>query len=315
MNLEQLRYFAAVASEESFTKAAERLFITKNGLTYQIKQLERELGFELFERDSHHVDLTPRGTVLLPAVREMLASWDSAVNRAIASVPDSVHTLEIGFAYFMDQSLLGRADAALKRYAPGATVHPHFSVPLNPSEFLGELAKGTLDAAFMSEREVGGSRSLAFEPLCTMHYGFHVAPDHTLARKTQTAWHDLNGETVVLLSGVRRPENHVFMEDTEALFRKHCPDAILVYADCLEAEKYIVEHEGAVGVFPFTCECEIDTQHLVLKVLDEEQETFGIAYPTASENGLLGLYLQACREAWGQSRETAIPPETDIINS
>lgn len=298
MNLEQLRYFDCVAAEESFAKAAERMYITKNGLTYQIKQLERELGFELFERDSHHVDVTPRGAVLLRAVREMLTLWDDAVDRAMADAPDLACTIEVGMAFFMDPDLLGQVDAEFKRRAPGATVRPHHCTPLNPSVFLDELARGTLDAAFMSRREVSGSRSLSFAPLCPMYYAFHVAPGHRLAARDAVFWSDLDGETVVLLSGVRRPENHVFMEDTERLFGRHCPNAVIAYADSLETERYMVEHDGAVGVFPFTSAAGIDTERLVVKVLAEEREVFGIAYPADSDSRLLKCYLEACAVAY-----------------
>lgn len=300
MNLEQLRYFVDVADEESFTKAAQRSFITKNGLTYQIKQMERELGFDLFERDSHHVALTRRGSVLLPAAREMLASWDRALDRALKDAPDEARILDVGMADFMDKELLGRVDRELKRFVPGAVVRPHYATPLNPSIFLADLGRGLLDVAFMGEREAGISPSLTFEPLCAMRYGLYVAPNHELAQKDHVVWHDLDGRTVVLLSGIRMPENRALGDDADRLFRERCPDVVLIYASCFEEEEYIVEHEGAVGVLPFTCREEMGTRRLAFRVIEDAEEVFGIVYPTAPENALLAFYLQACREAWGQ---------------
>ena len=58
MELRQLKYFVKVAEMKNFSEAARLLNVTQSTLSQQIKQLEGELGVELFTRNSHHVDLT-----------------------------------------------------------------------------------------------------------------------------------------------------------------------------------------------------------------------------------------------------------------
>ena len=72
MELRHIRYFMAVAEEMNFTKAAEKLNIAQPPLSRQIKDLEEELGTELFERTSHSMHLTEAGILFKQYAAQML---------------------------------------------------------------------------------------------------------------------------------------------------------------------------------------------------------------------------------------------------
>src|SRR5580693_8562728 len=76
LELRHLRYFAAVADEGTFTRAAERLFIAQPTLSQQIGRLEQMVGTRLLERRRDGVHLTAAGTVLLDAARDVLSAVD-----------------------------------------------------------------------------------------------------------------------------------------------------------------------------------------------------------------------------------------------
>src|SRR3954471_5190086 len=78
MELRHLRYFVAIAEERSFTRAAERLWVTQPGLSTQIRRLESELGVQLFERHTRGVDLTAAGELFLERARTALEAADAA---------------------------------------------------------------------------------------------------------------------------------------------------------------------------------------------------------------------------------------------
>ncbi|HSI83297.1 MAG: LysR family transcriptional regulator [Candidatus Methylacidiphilales bacterium] len=73
MELRHLRYFVAVAEELSFTKAARRLRLAQPSLTRQIKNLEEEIGVELFERANNRITLTEPGRRFLFDGKNLLA--------------------------------------------------------------------------------------------------------------------------------------------------------------------------------------------------------------------------------------------------
>ena len=79
MELRQLRYFLKAAETLNFSEASKELFITQSTLSQQIRQLERELGVSLFQRNSHEVLLTENGEHLLPYARKTIIDADTCV--------------------------------------------------------------------------------------------------------------------------------------------------------------------------------------------------------------------------------------------
>jgi DNA-binding transcriptional LysR family regulator len=80
VELRQLRYFAALAEELHFRRAAEVLNIAQPTLSVQIIALENELGARLFERGKRNVRLSAAGSVFLSEVRAILRQVDLAAN-------------------------------------------------------------------------------------------------------------------------------------------------------------------------------------------------------------------------------------------
>jgi DNA-binding transcriptional LysR family regulator len=79
MELRHLRYFVAIAEEQSITRAAERLWVAQPGLSTQMRRLETELGVPLLERHSRGIRLTQAGELFLERARTALAAADAAL--------------------------------------------------------------------------------------------------------------------------------------------------------------------------------------------------------------------------------------------
>jgi DNA-binding transcriptional LysR family regulator len=162
MELRQLRYFATVAEELHFGRAAERLLIAQSVVSQQIRRLERELGVALFDRSPRHVRLTEAGRVFLP---EALAVLD-AQERAVASVARFTErrsrVLRLGTSSGLGDRLTKVLDG-LARRLPDTQVD---LVSLPMSERLALVADGGLDAAFVrGGAEVPDTASIRLLPV------------------------------------------------------------------------------------------------------------------------------------------------------
>jgi LysR family transcriptional regulator, carnitine catabolism transcriptional activator len=77
----QLRAFHLVAHHQSFARAAEAMLITPSGLSVLIRELERQLGFRLFDRTTRQVALTTHGSQLLATTQPALRALEAAMSR------------------------------------------------------------------------------------------------------------------------------------------------------------------------------------------------------------------------------------------
>jgi DNA-binding transcriptional LysR family regulator len=93
-----LRYFVAVAEELNFSAAARRLHMATSPLSQRIRDLEKELGHRLFERDSHSVTLTPAGEVLLPLARDVLEQINAMPWRLHEATRPGRRSMAVGIA-------------------------------------------------------------------------------------------------------------------------------------------------------------------------------------------------------------------------
>ena len=98
MELRHLRYYVAVAEELNFTRAARRLAITQPLLSRQVRDLEREIGAQLFDRNSSRIFLTEAGNRFLSEARVVLQHAAQAVEAARQVQAGAAGTLRLGIA-------------------------------------------------------------------------------------------------------------------------------------------------------------------------------------------------------------------------
>lgn len=159
MEIRQLLYFAAVADELSFARAAQRLHIVQPAVSQQVRRLERELGVQLFDRTSRRVRLTAAGERLLPQARSVLAAVDKTRQVAAELAADAAGILRLGTSEGLGERL-DDALSALARTAPTLQVR---LVAAPARQRLAHVRSGLLDAAFV--RNVSAADGVELLPL------------------------------------------------------------------------------------------------------------------------------------------------------
>lgn len=193
MELRQLEHFVAVAEEQHFTRAAERLSVSQSGLSASVRALEHELRTPLFSRTTRTVRLTEAGRALLVEAERTLAGA-----RAAKDAVDAVRGLLRGtLTLGVEQCVAGVGPARL--LAAFHREHPHMEIRLRQegtSSLLDGVAAGRLDIAFaatVSPLEWRGELiPLAREPMVVL-----CAPGHRFAREPGVAWAALPGESFI----------------------------------------------------------------------------------------------------------------------
>jgi len=140
-----LRYFAVVAEELHFGRAAARLYITQPGLSQAIARMERVLEVQLLRRTRSTVELTEAGAELLNRGRRLLADLEGAVARVRMAGRGEAGLVRIGVAH-LAEPLVAPALAAFQADHPSVVVDRS---AMDSERLLEQLAEGRLHAAII----------------------------------------------------------------------------------------------------------------------------------------------------------------------
>ena len=156
--MRHIRYFLAVAEERHFTRAAAKVGIGQPPLSQQIKDLEAEIGTQLFHRLAHGAELTAAGEAFLEGVKEMPALAQRATKAAQRAARGETGSLRVGFtASSAFNTVVPSAIRAFRRAYAGVELTLEEA---NTTRLVAGLQDGSFDVAFLRP---GGAESEAFQ--------------------------------------------------------------------------------------------------------------------------------------------------------
>src|ERR1700741_1635510 len=235
----QLKAFALTARHQSFSRAAEQLFITQSGMSLLVRELETQLGVRLFERTTRKVSLTEFGTQFLPiAARSLRALEEGAVmlSRSAAAANDC---LSIGAAPFCAAEIMPQAISAY------ATVNPRLHIQMIDAEggrLVEMVQAGKIDVAVVTgvEQEPPGVRTTSLARFAMML----ICPTEGVrALPLELRWPDIAGLRLIGLPH-GNPIQRVVDEQLARVGRSGPPDAT---CNLLETQMAMVEAGVGAG--------------------------------------------------------------------
>lgn len=186
MELRQLKYFITSADTLNFTEAARQCFITQSTLSQQIKQLETELGVQLFERIGKRVFLTETGRDFLPYARQTVADADYGVLRIKDMEDLKTGRLCIGTTFGLS-ALITDAIARFSEQYPEVHLEVMF---LKQDELIDAVRERKVDFALTFEM-MEKDDLLTEQPVKTYHLCAIVSDQNPLAQQATVSLRQL----------------------------------------------------------------------------------------------------------------------------
>ena len=193
MNTKQMDCAIELARTRNFKRAAENLFMSQPSLSYQIKGLEEEVGFRLFDRSGRGAALTPAGAQFVASLQSIRTDLRRAVELGQNFGADYAEAVNVGLSFRSSLLALPEAMRRLARSHPDANVTPVF----NQGESIDAFLRGEQDIAFLRD---DGRRMAEVQ----MHHLYNsriylvTLPNDPLAKKKLVREEDLRGRTLMV---------------------------------------------------------------------------------------------------------------------
>jgi DNA-binding transcriptional LysR family regulator len=209
LTFRQLRVFVAAADTLSFVKVAATLGLTPSAVSFQIKQIEMQIGFDLFERIGRKVALTEAGNVLLAYARPVLRSLGDVDQAMLALKGVGVGRVRLGLVSTA-KYIVPHIIARFRTLYPGVMVQLREG---NRAAIVAQLSEGALDLAIMGQPPEGAdveARRFAAHPQVLI-----ASPGHRLCAAAALAPSALAAEWFVMReegSGTRALSDRFFRD-------------------------------------------------------------------------------------------------------
>lgn len=193
MNLPQLYYYRMLGRVGSFSKAAEKLFITQPALSIAIKNLEKELGCTLIERKRNTIEFTETGKTVYVSVSQALQILDDCFEGVKQQQASEANNLHIGIVFSAQDRIWA---SILREFTASKGFRPQIILTQNTSEKLLEMLKlGEVDVTISGT--IGNTLGLEQIPCWSIPAALVVNKKHRLAKRESVSLDELKQERII----------------------------------------------------------------------------------------------------------------------
>lgn len=297
--LRRLRYFLTVAEELHFGRAATRLHMTQPPLSMQIRQLEEEVGTELFVRGQRPLRLTAAGEDLVRHAREILSHVGQALESVRQTGEGAMGRLNIAFTSASVLSLAPRLIGTYRRRFPEVRLELREMVTDEQIEAIGS---GHVNAGIL--RTHVALESLQSRLIHEERLMLALPRDHALADRSSVSFSDLANEPMVSFS---RQHAGYFHRLIAGLYQQHSMTPYIVQeATQLYTVIALVAAGVGIAIVPASAE-RIYIEHVVLRDFDASDmptAQFFLAWRRDDDNPALRRFLETVHQVIEPPRDT-----------
>ncbi len=193
MELRQLQYFLAVAEELNFSRAAARLQIAQPPLSRQIRQLEQELGVELFSRTKRRVEITEVGRIFLEEARQILSQVEQSLRIVQRASRGEIGRLVVGFEGSSTYDVIPVALKIFRERFPNVDI---IVSAMTTEEQIQALLANRIGIGFVVSPL--DEQRLAMEIILRESLVLAICESHPLAAQTEVQVRELAGESFIM---------------------------------------------------------------------------------------------------------------------
>lgn len=195
LSARQLETFLAIVDCGSIARAADRVCLTPSAVSQLLGELEREVGFRLFDRTTRRVSLTVAGADFLPAAMAAMTQLHAA-ERAARNIRERASgVIRVGAPLVLCAAVLPDAIAAYRQLHPNVTIRP---TDVEVEKLVASVAEAEIDIALGPNQPLG--ERVGATPLFDSPWVVWCSPQHSLARYDVVPWEVL-GETPIVATG------------------------------------------------------------------------------------------------------------------
>ena len=258
MNSRQIDCVLELAKVLNFNRAAENLFLSQPTLTYHIRSIEEEIGFEIFQRSGRGAVLTPAGRQFCTSLFNLRAEFRRAIEQGQNFSNRYQSGLTIGLPMRSAIYFLPKAVEMFETKNPGVSITPEFIALGSCEKFL----RGEQDILFAREQDMASVPDIKIHHLFDSGIYLIVERNDPLASKEKIVIDDLKGR-VLMVGGGSQPElravqkrvlDRLHIEHFNSNDRETTLTNIAAHKGVCLAPGYLNDRNGEFAWIPFDCE-------------------------------------------------------------
>jgi len=285
IEIRHLRYFLAVAEELHFRKAADKLFVSQPGLSRQIKQMEEELGFALFERSNKRVTLTKAGKYLKDEVEHIIKNLEDTFDHAQLIHEGMEGQISFGYVGSAMQNVIPELILRIREDYPN--IHYSLREMENPEQ-IDALLLNDVDLAFVRLEKV--PKGLDIRPVFEDTFSLVLPENYELEDINLESLVQFKNEAFILFDQSYSP---AYYEQVMQIFKQSGFQPNISHNTVHASTIFrLVENNLGLSIVPSSLKLGYDMKVKFIELDKIPQRTIlSVAWNTANRNPILGKIL------------------------